>query len=52
MVIAERNWVYVEGLNCKLECQGGTKKFPGYYYQDEKPLLVPKQVALVDPSDL
>lgn len=51
-IIAERNWVFVEGLNCKLECQGKTDKFPGVYYQQEKPLRIPEQVALVDPSDL
>ncbi|XP_075217358.1 mitochondrial ribosomal protein L24 [Lycorma delicatula] len=51
-VIAERNWVIVEGLNCKLECTGDSKDFPGYYYQNEKPLVVDTQVALIDPSDL
>ena len=29
MIVQERNWVTVEGLNCKYEMQGGGKNFPG-----------------------
>lgn len=49
-IIQERNWVIVEGLNCKLENMGtrGDK----VYVQREQPLLVTTQVTLVDPSDL
>ncbi|XP_044745374.1 probable 39S ribosomal protein L24, mitochondrial [Coccinella septempunctata] len=49
-IIQERNWVLVEGLNCKLE-KMGTKENT-VYYQKEQPLLVTTQVVLVDPSDL
>ncbi|XP_019868916.1 probable 39S ribosomal protein L24, mitochondrial [Aethina tumida] len=51
-VIQERNWVIVEGLNCELEVIGDDKEFAGVYVQNEKPLLVTSEVALVDPSEL
>lgn len=51
-IIEERNWVIVEGLNCKLKKMGGTKDFPGMYVQEEQPLLVTTDISLVDPSDL
>ncbi|XP_066152026.1 large ribosomal subunit protein uL24m [Euwallacea fornicatus] len=53
-VIQERNWVTVEGLNCKLKNLGQDDKrdFEGVYIQEEQPLLVTTEVALVDPSDL
>lgn len=49
-IVQERNWILVEGLNCKLTKldRGGVK----IYIQEEQPLLVTDQVALVDPSDL
>ncbi|KAF5301670.1 hypothetical protein FQR65_LT19205 [Abscondita terminalis] len=49
-IVEERNWVLVEGLNCKLRKleRGGID----VYIQEEEPLLVTDQVALVDPSDL
>lgn len=50
-VVKERNWVCVEGLNCKYKYIGGTKDFPGIMTKDEQPLLVTSEVALVDPSD-
>ncbi|CAG5093367.1 Similar to mRpL24: Probable 39S ribosomal protein L24, partial [Cotesia congregata] len=52
MIIQERNWVMVEGLNTKLVSMGKTKKFPGIYVLEEQPLLVTTDVALVDPSDM
>ncbi|XP_014278315.1 large ribosomal subunit protein uL24m [Halyomorpha halys] len=52
VVIQERNWVIVEGLNCKMKMVGKTKKFPGLVQQEEQPLLVHRQVKLVDPADL
>lgn len=52
MIIQERNWVIVEGLNTKLVSLGKTKKFPGIYILEEQPLLVTTDVALVDPSDM
>lgn len=51
-IFEERNWVTVEGLNCQLKCVGKTKNFPGVYMQEEQPLLVTSEIALVDPSDL
>lgn len=51
-VIAERNWVIVEGLNANYRRIGREKGFPGVYVQHEAPLLVTNEVALVDPSDL
>lgn len=54
MVIQERNWVLVDGLNCKLKNMGKNEKrdYEGVYVQEEQPLLVTTDVALVDPSDL
>lgn len=51
-IYQERNWVIVEGLNTKLECNMKSKNFPGLYTQVEQPLLVTSQVQLVDPSDM
>lgn len=51
-VFQERNWVIVEGLNCKLKLMGKSKDFPGIYIKSEQPLLVTNGVSLVDPSDL
>lgn len=51
-VIQERNWVIVEGLNCKLKVYGKSRDFPGTYIKSEQPLLVTNEVSLVDPSDL
>ncbi|KAJ8924279.1 hypothetical protein NQ315_007071 [Exocentrus adspersus] len=51
-IFQERNWVIVEGLNCKLKQIGDDKEFSGVYIQEEKPLLVTTDVKLVDPSDL
>lgn len=50
-IYQERNWVIVEGLNTKLECNLKRKGFPGLYIQMEQPLLVTTQIQLVDPSD-
>lgn len=51
-VIQERNWVIVEGLNCKMVMVGKTKQFPGLVQQQEQPLLIQREVKLVDPADL
>lgn len=51
-VFQERNWVIVEGLNCKLKLMGKSKDFSGIYIKSEQPLLVTNEVSLVDPSDL
>lgn len=53
-IFEERNWVIVGGLNCKLKQIGRDKKreFEGIWIQEEQPLLITNEVALVDPSDL
>ncbi len=51
MIVQERNWVTVEGMNCKYEAVGGSGDFPGVVMKDEKPLLVTRDIKLVDPSD-
>lgn len=50
-VVTERNWVCVEGLNLRYTVQGKTESYHGVMIATEKPLLVPRDVALVDPSD-
>lgn len=50
-VVQERNWVFVEGCNGKLKKMGEDGEFPGMYYLDEQPLLVTKDIKLVDPQD-
>ncbi|EGI67503.1 PREDICTED: probable 39S ribosomal protein L24, mitochondrial [Acromyrmex echinatior] len=50
-IYQERNWIIVEGLNTKLECNKINKKY-SVYMQQEQPLLVTSQVQLVDPSDM
>jgi len=50
-VVTERNWVCVEGLNLKYDIQSRTDDYPGMMTATEQPLLVPRDVALVDPSD-
>nr|BAN20978.1 mitochondrial ribosomal protein L24 [Riptortus pedestris] len=51
-VVQERNFVFVEGHNCKLKVMGKTKTYPGVVIKSEQPLLVNSEVKLVDPSDL
>lgn len=53
-IFEERNWVIVEGLNCELKQIGQSKQrqFDGVWIQEEQPLLVTNEIALVDPSDL
>lgn len=50
-IVKERNWVTVEGLNCEYKLQNKSYECPGIMIRDEQPLLVPRDVALVDPSD-
>ena len=50
-VVQERNWVYVEGLNCKFVTEGKTRDYPGGMRKVEKPLLVTSDIRLVDPTD-
>lgn len=51
-IFQERNWVIVEGLNCKLEKLSKDKDSLGVYVNMEQPLLVTTEIALIDPSDL
>jgi len=51
MIVQERNWVIVEGLNVKYEYVGGSAEFPGMMLKVEQPLLVTTDIKLVDPSD-
>ncbi|XP_064618873.1 large ribosomal subunit protein uL24m-like [Lineus longissimus] len=51
-IIKERNWCYVEGLNCKYSSSGSfVKGTAPRLMKMEKPLLVTTEVGLVDPSD-
>eukprot|EP00095_Tigriopus_kingsejongensis_P010614 snap_masked-scaffold795_size96016-processed-gene-0.16 protein:Tk10614 transcript:snap_masked-scaffold795_size96016-processed-gene-0.16-mRNA-1 annotation:"probable 39s ribosomal protein mitochondrial precursor" len=50
-VVQDKNWVCVEGLNCEHEITGRSRKFPGVVNLKEKPLLVTRDIRLVDPSD-
>jgi hypothetical protein len=40
MIVQERNWVTVEGLNCEYVRMGESRDFPGMMIKVEKPLLV------------
>jgi hypothetical protein len=40
MIVQERNWVTVEGLNCRYVSMGETRDFPGMMIKEEMPLLV------------
>ena len=51
MVVQERNWVTVEGLNTKYITMGESQDFPGMMIKQEKPLLVTRDIKLVDPTD-
>ncbi|KRZ02676.1 Zinc transporter ZIP11 [Trichinella zimbabwensis] len=53
-VVRERNWCFVEGLNCKFQMVGSIKQmgYKGNMVKKECPLDVEKEVALVDPVDL
>jgi len=51
MIVQERNWVTVEGLNCKFTVLGERADFPGMMIKEEMPLLVNRDIKLVDPSN-
>ena len=40
----------VEGLNVEFETMGGTKDFPGMMVKKELPLIVTRDIKLVDPA--
>lgn len=50
-IIKERNWVYVEGLNCEYTVRSQSPNVQPMCMKTEKPLLVTTQVRLVDPAD-
>lgn len=50
-IIKERNWVYVEGLNCEYTMRSQSPNIQPICMKSEKPLLVTTQVKLIDPSD-
>ncbi|KAI0981857.1 hypothetical protein GJ496_007361 [Pomphorhynchus laevis] len=50
-IIRERNWVFVKDLNCKFKKTGGVNGYPVICVKEEQPLLITKDVRLVDPFD-
>lgn len=50
-VVQERNWVCVKGLNLEYSMTQKERQFPGVVNTIERPLLVPRDVSLVDPED-
>lgn len=52
MVIQERNWVIIRGLNTEIVPQKDDDDSIIGYSSTERPLLVNTQVSLVDPGDL
>ncbi|RWS06098.1 39S ribosomal protein L24: mitochondrial-like protein [Dinothrombium tinctorium] len=51
-VVLERNWVFVEQLNLKYRVEDKSHENPGHVVVEEMPLLIPRDVALIDPSDM
>ena len=49
--VQERNWVTVEGLNCEYEFMGEDGDFPGMMIKKELPLIVNRDILLVDPGN-
>ncbi|CAL7936830.1 unnamed protein product [Xylocopa violacea] len=52
IIIQERNWVIVDGLNTRSTMELAKKNYPGHCKRSELPLLVTTQIQLVDPFDL
>jgi len=50
-IIKERNWAYVEGLNCEFKTREQGPNMPPMCLKNELPLLITTQIKLVDPSD-
>jgi len=50
-VVAKRNWVFVDKLNLGYMIQGATATTPGNVYAESLPLLLNRDVQLIDPSD-
>lgn len=49
--VEERNWIYVEGLNLRRELLKKSAFNPGIINCEEAPLLINRDVALIDPED-
>lgn len=50
-VVEERNWVFVEGLNLRRTLMHKSYRNPGMMNTEEAPLLINRDVALIDPED-
>lgn len=50
-IVKERNWIFVDGLNCKYELTIISPGAPARLFKNEQPLLVNSEVKLVDPGD-
>jgi len=50
-IIKERNWAFVEGLNCEFTLKSQHPNLPPACLKNELPLIVTTQIKLVDPSD-
>jgi len=51
LIVKERNWCFIEGLNCVYQWSQRSATNPGIITKKERPLLVTTEVALLDPSD-
>ena len=47
MIVQERNWATVEGLNCRYITMGESADFPGMMLKEELPLLVTTDIRSV-----
>lgn len=50
-VVPERNWVCVEGLNLRRNWRQKSSVNPGIVFTQEAPLLIGRDVLLIDPQD-
>lgn len=50
-IIKERNWCFVEGLNCVHYLANRTEHYHGDLLKEQKPLVINEEVQLVDPYD-
>lgn len=50
-VIEERNWVFVEGMNLRKTLENKSYRDRGVMSTEEAPLLINRDVALIDPED-
>lgn len=48
--IEERNWIYVEGMNLRRNLINKSHKNPGFLQTEEAPLLLNRDVTLIDPG--